>query len=169
MVSVRASSEEGNFRLRVEFRPDQDLATAANDVREAVSRVVPRLPEGVEDLFVVKSEQDARPIISIAVWSARAAIDALTRQVEDEVIPELIAVDGVSEVTVFGDRERVLRVAVRPERLSAFGLSIGDVAEVLEAAQFDIPVGSFAADQLERSDFETTAVSHVWLFAHLLV
>lgn len=149
VVSVRSSSEEGNFRLRAEFRPDRDLIAAANDVREAVNRVRRDLPDGVEDLFVVKSEQDADPVMDIAVWSVSDPVDRLTRRVESTVIPELTAVEGVAEVAVFGDRERVMRVAVDPARLAAFGLSIDDVATVLERAQFDIPIGSFAADEME--------------------
>lgn len=149
VVEVRSSSEEGNFRMSVEFRPDRDLADASNDVREAVSRVERRLPDGVNNLFVVKSDRDANPIMRIAVSSERDAIDVLTRRVETEIIPELTAVDGVSEVPVFGDRERVIRVEVAPHRLAAFGLSIGEVVETLEAAQFDVPVGSFEAGQME--------------------
>ncbi len=164
VVSVRSSSEENNFRLHAEFRPDVDLATAANDVREAVSRVVSRLPDGVEDLFVVKAEEDARPVIRIAVWSDADTVDVLTRRVENEVVPELTAVDGVAEVSIFGDRERVLRVEVSPEALAAYGLSIGDVARVLENAQFDVPVGSFEADELEvlvRADARVTQPAEI--------
>ncbi len=149
VAAVRSSSEEGNFRMRAEFRPDRELTDAANDVREAVSRVSPQLPDGVEDLFVVKAEQDARPIMNIAVWSETDSIDVLTRRADDEIIPELTAVDGVADVVVFGARERVLRVEVSPARLAAYGISVGEVADVLSAAQFDVPVGSFAAGQIE--------------------
>ena len=149
VVAVRSSSEEGNFRMRAEFRADRELADAANDVREAVSRVLPQLPDGVEDLFVVKAEQDARPIMNIAVWSETDPIDVLTRRADDEIIPELTAVDGVADVVVFGARERVLRVEVSPARLAAYGLSVGEVADVLSAVQFDVPVGSFSAGQIE--------------------
>src|SRR6056297_646183 len=147
--AVRTSSEEGNFRMRGEFSSDRDLANAANDVREAVSRVEPRLPDGVEDLFVVKSEEDADPIVDVAVWSDARSIGELTRLVEDAIATEFTAVDGVAEVVLFGDRQRVLRVEVSPDRLAAFGLSIGEVAEVLRAAQFDVPVGSFSSGPLE--------------------
>jgi len=147
--SVRTSSEEGNFRMRVEFSPDRDLANASNDVREAVSRIENRLPSGVEDLFVVKSEQDADPIVDIAVWSDTRPIDELTRLVEDAIATEFTAVDGVAEVVLFGARNRVLRVEVQPDRLAAFELSIGEVADVLRAAQFDVPVGSFGSGALE--------------------
>ncbi|MEL6793275.1 MAG: efflux RND transporter permease subunit, partial [Pseudomonadota bacterium] len=159
VVAVRSSSEEGNFRMSVEFRPSRNLADASNDVREAVSRVTQRLPDGVEDLFVVKSERDANSIIDIAVWSDTDPIDVVTRRVEDEIIPELTAVDGVAEIVVFGDRERVIRVEVSPERLAAYGLSIAEVSGVLEAAQFDVPVGAFDAGQLEvlvRADATVT-------------
>ena len=103
----------------------------------------------VEDLFVVKSEQDANPIVDIAVWSDTRSIDELTRLVEDAVATEFTALDGVAEVVLFGDRARVLRVEVRPDRLAAFELSIGEVADVLRAAQFDVPVGSFGSGALE--------------------
>jgi multidrug efflux pump subunit AcrB len=135
--------------MRVEFSPSSDLANAANDVREAVSRVVPRLPDGVEDLFVVKSERDADPVVNVAIWSNERSIDQLTRLVEDAVATEFTAVDGVAEVVLFGERNRVLRVEVHPDRLAAFGLSIGEVADALRAAQFDVPVGSFASGPLE--------------------
>ncbi|MEO1467838.1 MAG: efflux RND transporter permease subunit, partial [Pseudomonadota bacterium] len=164
VTSVRSSSEEGNFRMRVEFSPSRDLADAASDVREAVSRIVPRLPDGVDDLFVVKSERDARAIIFIAVSSGRDPIDVLTRRVEDEIVPELTAVDGVSEIALFGERQRVIRVAVSPERLAAYGLSISEVADTLRAAQFDVPVGSFAAGQQEvlvRADATVTQPARI--------
>ncbi|WP_397543423.1 efflux RND transporter permease subunit [Roseovarius salis] len=147
--AVRTSSEEGNFRMRVEFGADRDLANASNDVREAVSRIETRLPDGVEDLYVVKSEEDADPIMDVAVWSDARSMADLTRLVEDAIATEFTAVDGVAEVVLFGDRQRVLRVEVRPDRLAAFGLSIGEVAAVLRAAQFDVPVGSFASGPLE--------------------
>ena len=98
VISVRSSSEEGNFRMRIEFRPDQDLAASANDVREALSRIVRRLPAGVEDLVVVKSDRDAWPIIRVAVYSEQQSIEALTRKVEEQVVPEITAVEGVADV-----------------------------------------------------------------------
>ena len=169
VVSVRSSSEEGNFRVRAEFRPDRDLNVAANDIREAVSRIERGLPNEVEDLFVIKSENDAAPVIEIAVWSEAGGLDGLTRRIEDEVVPELMAIDGVADVAIYGDRERVLRVEVDPRRLAAYSLSIGEVSALLSAAQFDVPVGSFEADQLKvlvRADasvVDPTEIEHLIL------
>ncbi|MEM6623793.1 MAG: efflux RND transporter permease subunit [Pseudomonadota bacterium] len=149
VISLTASSEEGNFRMRAEFAPGTDLALAASDVREAVSRVTRRLPAGVRNLYVVKADQDASPIMRIVVSSTVEPIGALTQRVQTEIVPNLISVDGVADVTLFGDRERVLRVEVHPARLAALGLSVAEVADALEDAQFDVPVGSFEAGEQE--------------------
>lgn len=149
ITEVRSSSEEGNFRIRAEFRPSTDLIAAANDVREAVNRVQRQLPDNVENLFVVKADTDASAIIQLSVTSPSLSIDEVTRKVEDEVIPELTSVDGVAEVQIWGEREQVLRVVVDPMRLVSFGLSIADIVAVLEKARFDVPAGSFKSDDQE--------------------
>jgi len=159
IVSVRSSSEEGNMRMSVEFRAGQELATAANDVREAVSRATWRLPDDVEQLRVVKSDQDARPVMYVTVRSDDSTMDVLSARLEDEIVPELTAVEGVADVPIYGSRDRVIRVEVSPERLAAFGLSIDEVGDALRAAQFDVPVGSFEAGQVEvlvRADANVT-------------
>lgn len=146
---VRTSSEENNFRLRAVFSPDVDLIDAANDVREAVSRVERELPSAVENLTVIKADSDASPVVRLAVWSDSLMIDDLTRVVEDQVIPELTSVDGVAEVSIFGNQERVLRVKLDPMRLATHGLSVADVARVMRNARYDVPAGSFKSSEQE--------------------
>ncbi|MGM0593190.1 MAG: efflux RND transporter permease subunit [Pseudomonadota bacterium] len=147
--SISSSSEENNFRMRVEFSPGVDLDTAAADVREAVSRVERQLPEAVEQLTIIKADADASPIIRIAAMSDSLSEEALTRLVEQDIVPALIAIDGVADVPLFGDRERTLRVVLDPLRLSSYGLAVTDVAEALRGAPFDVPAGSFVSEDME--------------------
>lgn len=141
--NIRSSSEENNFRIHVEFSSDVDIDTAASDVREAVNQVQRELPEDIERLSVVKADDDARPIISIAVTSATLREDELSRIIEKDIVPALIAVPGVADIPVSGQRPRVLRVVLDPLRLTRFGLSVDDVASVLRQAPLDVPSGSF--------------------------
>ena len=159
VIEVRSSSEEGNFRIRVVFRPSTDLIAAANDVREAVSRVQRELPDSVEDLFVVKADSDAYPVVRLSISSKSLPIEELTRKIETDVIPELTAVSGVADVTVFGERKKILRVVIDPLRLAGYGLTIGDVVTILKQARLDVPAGSFKADEQEvivRADASVT-------------
>jgi hydrophobe/amphiphile efflux-1 (HAE1) family protein len=140
---IRSASEENNGRINIRFRPDVDIDTAAADVREAVSRITQRLPERVEQVVVIKADDDARGVVSLAVQSDSLLEESLTRVVEQDVIPMLISIDGVADVQLSGNRQRVLRVSVDPLRLTSFGLSVSDVAAALRQAPFDVPAGSF--------------------------
>ena len=146
---ISSSSEENNARMRAEFAPGVDLDDAAADVREAVSRVQRELPDDVEQLTVFKADEDADPILTLSVMSDTLDEEALTRMVEQDVVPELISIDGVADVPLFGNRQRQLRVVVDPLRLSSYGLSVTDVADVLVSARFDVPAGSFRSDDQE--------------------
>ncbi|MBT3908923.1 MAG: efflux RND transporter permease subunit, partial [Rhodospirillaceae bacterium] len=153
--SIKSASEENNARIRPEFSPNVDLDVAANDVREAVAAIQRDLPDGVEDVTIVKADSDARPIIRLALVSDQLSQEALTRLAEDDVSAELAAIPGVATVELFGDRKQVLRVVVSPMRLASFGLSIDDVAKVLRSTSLDVPAGSFKSDDqmlLVRAD-----------------
>lgn len=143
IYNIRSASEENNGRINIEFRPDVDIDTAAADVREAVSRVTRRLPERVEEVVVIKADDDAEAVVSLAVQSDSLPEETLTRIVEQDVIPVLIGIDGVADVQLAGSRQRVLRVSLDPLRLTSYNLSVSDVAVALRQAPFDVPAGSF--------------------------
>ncbi len=146
---IRSSSEENNTRIRVEFNPGTDLDSVASDVREAVSRVARDLPDRVEQVQVVKADADAQSILTLAVSSQSYDTATLTQIVQNDIIPELLTAEGVASIDEFGSRPQQLRVAIDPQRLNRFGLTISDVAEALERAPFDVPVGSFRSDAQE--------------------
>ncbi|WNO54049.1 efflux RND transporter permease subunit [Stakelama saccharophila] len=146
---IRSSSEENNSRVHIEFSPDVDLDTAATDVREAVSQVTRDLPERVEQVRVVKADEDAEPIIRLAVASRRYGEAELTTIIDNDIVPELLTAEGVASIAQFGAREEQMRVAVDPVRLNRYRLTVGDVADALAQAPFDVPAGSFRSESQE--------------------
>ncbi len=143
---IRSSSEENNTRIRVQFNPGVDLDAAASDLREAIAQVSRRLPDRVEQVTVVKADNDAESVLDLAVLSDVHDQQELTRIVENDIVPEITGVEGVATVNLFGTRQRQLRVVIDPIRLSRFGLTVSDVAEALRQAPFDVPVGSFRSE-----------------------
>lgn len=147
--NITSDSEEGNFRMGLEFNPGVDLNDAASEVREAVSRVRQDLPDDVEQLTITKADPDAGSIINIAAISDTLSETELTRRIKQDIVPELISVAGVADVQVFGGRDRVLRVVMDPARLASVGLGASDVADALRSAPFDVPTGSFRSNDQE--------------------
>ncbi|WP_100641909.1 efflux RND transporter permease subunit [Alteromonas facilis] len=162
--SIRAQSEEGNSRIRVEFRPGINLEDAANETRESVSRVQRELPDEVERLAIIKADNDAESVVSLAVSSDTLNLETLTERVETDLAPLFLSIPGVADVRLNGDRERVLRVTVDPLRLTSFGLSMTDVADALRSAPFDVPAGSLrSSDQqlIVRADATSVTAEDV--------
>ena len=144
--SINAQSEEESARIRVEFRPGINLDDAANEIREAVSRIQRELPNTVERLAIIKADNDAESVVSIAVSSKTLDLESLTERVETDLAPLFLSIPGVADVQLNGDRERVLRVLLDPLRLTSFNLSVTDVAAALRQAPFDVPAGSMKAN-----------------------
>jgi hydrophobe/amphiphile efflux-1 (HAE1) family protein len=146
--SINASSEEGNSRIRVEFRPGVNIEDAANETRESVARIERQLPDEVEQVAIVKADNDAQGVVNVAVSSEKYDLETLTDIVETDLAPLFLNVPGVADVRLDGDRQRVLRVSVDNLRLTSFQLSISDVARALRTAPFDVPAGSIrSSDQ----------------------
>ena len=85
VLRIQSSSEENNMRVRMEFSPDIDVNTAANDVREAISRITNQLPENLDQLLVIKADDDARPVVQLAVYSNTLAMQDLAERVERDL------------------------------------------------------------------------------------
>ena len=147
--SIESSSEENNMRMRAEFRAGADLNIAASDVREAVSRVQRELPEDVDQLLVIKTDDDAQAIIQLSAYSDILSKQDLAERVEKDVAPELLSIDGVADVQLEGDQPRVLRVLIDPAKLAAYRIAIPDIVETLRGTRFDVPAGSYKSEDQE--------------------
>ena len=77
----RQVSSQGSSRITVEFELSVDMETAANDVRDKVSRAQRYLPRDCDPPTVSKADADATPIMQIGVQSnRRSLIDVYKRQ-----------------------------------------------------------------------------------------
>ncbi len=153
--SISSTSRSGSSRVVVEFSESVDINVAANDLRDAVGNVQRQLPDDVTDISIVKADDNSDPIMRLAVAADNMSIQDLTKLVEDSVVDRLAAVEGVAEVTVFGDREPLVRVLIDPNAMAARGLSVADLATALATVASDVPAGNLSAgDQslLVRAD-----------------
>jgi len=153
--AISASSRSGTSRVVVEFDESADLNVAANDLRDAVGNVEAQLPDDVEDISVVKADDNADAILRLAVTARDLPIQELTRVVEENVVDRLAAVAGVAEVTITGDREPLVRVLVDPNALAARGLSVPELEAALRTVALDAPAGSLSGNNqslLVRAD-----------------
>ena len=142
LKSLSSQSQFGSSRVTMEFSDTVDLSEAANDVRDAVGRVVNQLPDDADEPRIVKADADSDAIMRLAVTSSKLSMEDLTQLVDNEIVDRLAAVEGVADVELYGDQEKVFRVDVDQAALAGRGLTVGDVSKALESAALDVPAGS---------------------------
>ena len=77
--SMSSVSSQGQSRITVEFELSVDLETAANDVRDKVSRAQRYLPRDCDPPTVTKADADATPILMVTIQSRRSTTSAACR------------------------------------------------------------------------------------------
>ena len=114
--SIESATEQGESRTSIEFDTSRDVDIAANDVRDAVSRVLNQLPDEADPPVVQKADSDARPMMWITlnsdVWDSAELSDFADRVLADR----FSVLDGVSGCLVCGALPLALRVWPRGTR-----------------------------------------------------
>jgi HAE1 family hydrophobic/amphiphilic exporter-1 len=142
LKALSSQSQFGSSRVTMEFSDSVDLSEAANDVRDAVGRVVNQLPDDADEPRIVKADADSDAIMRLAVTSSNMSMEDLTQLVNNEVVDRLAAVEGVADVELYGDQDKVFRVDVNQAALAGRGLTVADVSKALSSAALDVPAGS---------------------------
>ena len=158
VASMSSTSTLGRSRVTVEFSDNTDLNVAASDVRDALGRVTNNMPDDADDARIVKADANSDAVMRLAVTSDRYNVQDMTILVEDLVVDRLAAVNGVADVNVYGDREKIFRVDVDQSRLAAFGLTLADLRSALSNVALDVPAGSLTA---QTSDIVVRATADV--------
>lgn len=154
---VRSVSKYGFAQVTVVFEDGTDVYFARTLVNERLQGVRDQLPPGTEatlgplagatsEIYLYTLEDTTRrnPGDSLAVqlMSLRTLHDRVVR-------PQLRGVPGVVEINTFGGFVRQAQVVLSPEKLAAYGLSISDVVEAVEANS-QVPAGAYVEHAQEQ-------------------
>lgn len=138
---ISSESREGQSQINMEFSLGRDIDAAANDVREAVTRVLDKLPEESKTPEVNKSDADSSVIVWFTLSSTEMSTLELSDYLDRYVVDRFKVVDGVARVQVWGERRYVMRIALDREAMAARGITANDVEQVLRAENIELPAG----------------------------
>ncbi len=137
---LRSVNREGFSFIRITFDLERDPDAAVQDVRDKVSQVLRRLPEGTDPPTIQTFDAESEPIRAIAI-SGPQSLRELTEFAETRVKDVLATAPGVGQVTVEGGRRRAVNVVLDAQRLAGYGLSAQDVKLAIQAGNVEIPGG----------------------------
>ena len=147
--SLTSVSQQGSSRITVEFELSVDLETAANDVRDKVSRAQRFLPRDCDPPTVSKADADAMPILMVALQSEKRSLLELSEIADLTVKEQLQTIPEVSSVSIWGEKRYCMRLWLDLVKMSGYGVTPMDVKAVLDKENVELPSGSIEGDNTE--------------------
>jgi multidrug efflux pump len=149
--SLSSTSSQGNCRITIEFELSVDLETAANDVRDKVSRAQRFLPRDCDPPIVSKADADATPIMQIGVRSNQRSLMELSEIAELTVKERLQTIQNVSGVDIWGQKRYSMRLWLDPIKMAGYGVTPLNIKNAVDAENIELPSGSIEGNTMELS------------------
>lgn len=145
---ITTFSAAGQSVAILEFNWDTDMDFALLDVREKIDLIKGYLPDGVEDPLVFKFDSSMMPIINLTL-SGDTDLVTLKKLADEEIKPALERLGGIASVDVAGGLDSLIKVEVDPIKLHAYGLTLQNITQVLQAENLNLPGGTVQLGNLE--------------------
>ena len=147
LQTITSRSRDGQSDITIEFAPGRNVDSAANDVRDRVGSATDDLPDEVQPPEVRKVDADASPIMFLVISNPGWSRLQLSDYVDRNLVDRFSSIDGVARVFVGGEARPAMRVWMRPERLTGFGLTPADVEQALRSQNVELPAGRLESAQ----------------------
>ncbi|MEO0961231.1 MAG: efflux RND transporter permease subunit, partial [Pseudomonadota bacterium] len=145
---IQSSSEDGESNVTIQFKTGRDVDSAANDVRDRVSRILDNLPEEANPPEVQKRDANQDVIVWLSLSSPEMSVLELTDFAERYVLDRFSVLPGVARVRLSGAKSYAMRIWLDRLEMAARGLTASDVERALRAENVELPAGS--VESLER-------------------
>ena len=144
--TIQSSSRNGRSDVTIEFNLSRDIEAAANDVRDAISRVMDRMPDEADPPEIAKVEADADAIMWLNMRSATMDTLELSDYADRYVLDRLSSLDGVARVQLSGSQRYAMRIWLDRDAMAARGITSADVEAALRRENVELPAGRIESE-----------------------
>ena len=158
LVEMESTSSNSRGEITLRFK----LGTNIDDVLLRVSNKmneVKSYPLNAEKPVISATGAESSPIIWMMLKTDEDnpnSIYTYRTFFENEIKQYLERVEGVADLFIGGGTEKEMHIILKPEKLAAYGLTVGDVVKVLDAENVNISAGSM---DVGRRDFRIRTVA----------
>ena len=141
--SMTSSSITGSSSITVQFNLDRDIDGAALDVQTAISAAQRNLPKEMTSVPRIRKVNPAdQPVFYIAVASDLLPMTQLSEYADTLMAQRIAMLPGVSQVNIYGQQKRAVRVRINPELLAGRNLTLSDIAQSIQQSVSITPPGT---------------------------
>ncbi len=139
LKKITAYVYENSAMVMAEFNLGVSVNDKANEIKTKLDSLISEFPEDMENPIVEKLNPLQQSVVDIVIRGADAR--AVEEYVDNILSTKITGLHGVASVSVFGGRERAIRVAMNPDLMAARGVTVMDVVSALGAHNLNVPGG----------------------------
>jgi HAE1 family hydrophobic/amphiphilic exporter-1 len=140
-----SASNDGSASITVYFKVGTNPDLAAVNVQNRVSRATSLLPLVVTQSGVTVAKSQSSNLIIFSLYSENKTYDEtfLQNYAKINLVPQIQRVTGVGDAQVFGSRDYSMRIWLKPDVMSRYGLVPDDITDVLNEQNIEAAPGKF--------------------------
>ena len=138
--NIRSSAYSGGGNVRVEFQKGTDLQLAFAEMKDRLDRVMPELPDEIEQLWVRRWDQNDIPIMDGAIIFETQHADP-RHLIDTYVEPALRRVDGVGNIELWGSPSKQVIVELDRDKMRSHQINVFEALNSLRAQNLTVPGG----------------------------
>ena len=143
ITDMTSTSSLGSTSITLQFTLDKDIDTAVQEVQAVLNTVASRLPSDMPAPPSWRKVNPAdSPILVLKVQSDVLSTTELSDLAETVLARQIGQIDGVSEVSITGQRKPAIRIQAEPARLAALGLTLADIRSAVQRASVNQAKGA---------------------------
>ncbi len=167
--SLSSQSRDGRSLTTLQFASGRDIDVAANDVRDAINRIINQLPVDADPPRVAKADADARPMMWLALTSERYSAVEVSDFAERNLVDRLAVLNGVAQVRIGGQRRYAMRIWLDRQAMAAREIVVSDVELALRSNNVELPAGRVESRMRDLSVRTDTRLSTPEQFEQLVI
>ena len=137
---IQSSAANGGGNVRVEFQKGTDLQLAFAEMKDRLDRVMPELPDEIDQLWVRRWSEEDIEIMAGNISFAEPPVDARLL-IDTYLEPALRRIDGVGNVEIWGSRSKRVLVELDQGKVKGHGVNVFEAVEGLRNQNITLPGG----------------------------
>jgi len=138
--SITSMSMENMGMTVLQFYYGVDIDKKYQDVTSALAMIT--LPDDAQKPTIIEMNMSAMNSSIMSLSVEADAGDNLKNYVEDNIVPELKRIKGVSDVSVFGGARQYIQILLDENKMTQYGLTMSAVSNAIATSEFELTMGS---------------------------
>ncbi|WP_282060777.1 efflux RND transporter permease subunit [Bacillus pumilus] len=146
---VTSNSFENASSIQVEYDYKKDMDEAKKEIEDAISNI--NFPENAEKPKIARFSINAIPILALSVSGDKESLEDLTQKVQNDLVPSLEGLDGVSSVEASGQQIKEVEFSFKQKKLKEYGLDEETVQNMIKGSDVNVPLGLYTFGNKQKS------------------